>query len=280
MRALGLTVFFLGFLTIVGAQAQSPDSFIVEDVNALPGDTVSISIYLENSQFSVGGFTMRFVLIDSTFTNFISISRGVDVFNFDHFYGILHDGTCRVTAIADLPGGNSPPPLPIGYHEVVRVSVAIDELAPGGGYDSVLFMDDSLPPDRDNSISDSTGYINVVPTLVGGIIQFDTQSGIDDNSIDLPSRVELLQNYPNPFNAETRISFTLAQKENNVKLGIYDLMGRQVYGYFWNSLFAGEHFVIWDGKNKNGELLTSGVYFYNLALSGLRARSKRMILLK
>lgn len=279
MKALHFTTLIWISILVVGASGQSPDSFIVENVNAIPGDTVSVSLYLRNSQFSVGGFTMRFVLFDSTYTNFVSISEGSDVVNFDHFYGILHEGTCRVSAIADLPGGSSPPPLPIGFHEVVRVAVAISEFAPIGGSDSILFMNDSLPPDRDNSISDSTGYINVVPTLVGGIIIFESQSGMDE-PVELPSRVELYQNYPNPFNSNTRISFSLAYEEINIKLAIYDIMGRQVNGFFWNYLPAGEHYVGWDGKNKNGELLTSGIYFYRLALAGLIAESKRMTLLK
>jgi hypothetical protein len=280
MKALNFTAMFLIFLMVGGAYGQSPDSFIVENVNSLPGDTVSISIYMHNTQFSVAGFTMRFVLQDSAFTNFVWISRGSSTVNFEHFYVRLNDGTCRITGLADLPFyGDTIPPLPIDFHEMVRVGVAISELAPFGGSDSLLFMNDSLPPDRDNSISDSTGYFNEEPTLVGGIILIDTQSGIDD-PVELPSRVELFQNYPNPFNAKTRISFILAQEEKNVKLDIYDIMGRRVNGFFWNYLLAGEHYVIWDGKNNSGELLTSGIYFYRLALSGLIAESKRMTLLK
>jgi hypothetical protein len=279
MKALNFTTLFLVLVLITGAYGQSPDSFIVENVNSLPGDTVSISIYMHNTQFSVAGFTMRFVLQDSAFTHFIGASRGAAVFDFDYFNVILNDGTIRVSGIADLPGGGSPPLLSPGIHEMVNVAVVIDELAPGGESDSIIFMDDSLPPDRDNSISDSTGYINEVPTLIGGVILFDTQSGIDD-PVELPSRVELFQNYPNPFNAKTRISFILAQEEKNVKLNIYDVMGRRVNGFFWDYLLAGEHYVIWNGKNDSGELLTSGIYFYRLVLSGLLAEGKSMTLLK
>jgi hypothetical protein len=279
MKTMKLTVMILAFLCASGALAQSPDSFVVEDSSALPGDTVSVSIYLRNTQFSVAGFTMRFVLLDSSYTSFIAISRGSAVMGFDYFNAILHDGTCRVSGIADLPGGNSPPLLPLGYHEVVRVSVAISDLAPVGGSDSILFMDDSLPPDRDNSISDSTGYINEVPTLVGGIIMFETQSSIDDQ-LDLPSRARLYQNFPNPFNAETRISFMLAEETDRIKLDIFDLMGREVKSYFWDYLYSGEHYVTWNGKNNNGESLASGVYFYRLILSDSIIDRKSMTLLK
>lgn len=280
MKALSFTI-ALAVLIIAGAAfAQSPDSFIVESVNATPGDTIAVSVYLRNTQFSVAGFTMRIILQDSTYTNFVAASRGAAVFDFDYFNAVLSDGTIRIAGIADLPGGNSPPLLAMGIHEMANLSVAISELAPLGESDSVLFMDDSLPPDRDNSISDSTGYINEVPSLVGGVILFETQSGIDADPVDLPSRVKLDQSYPNPFNARTNISFTLAHEEKNVTLEVYDLMGRRVDSFFWDHLSAGEHYVIWDARNENGELLTSGVYFYRLALSGMIADSKRMILLK
>jgi len=279
MKALSFTITIAVLLMVGGALAQSPDSFIVESVNATPGDTVAVSVYLRNTQFSVAGFTMRIILQDSTYTNFVAASRGSAVVDFDYFNVILNAGTIRISGIADLPGGGSPPLLPMGIHEMANLSVAISELAPLGESDSVLFMDDSLPPDRDNSISDSTGYINEVPSLIGGVILFETQSGVDD-PIELPSRVDLKQNYPNPFNARTRISFTLAQEEKNVKLDIYDIMGRRVNGFFWNHLFAGDHYVTWDAKDESGELLTSGVYFYRLALSGVFADNKRMILLK
>ncbi|UCE67270.1 MAG: T9SS type A sorting domain-containing protein [Candidatus Zixiibacteriota bacterium] len=280
MKSINLTALILGLLLASGVFAQSPDSFVVEDSCAMPGDTVSVSIYLRNTQFSVAGFTMRFVLIDSFYTSFIAVSRGIAVAGFDYFNAILNDGNCRISGIADLPGGNSPPLLPAGYHEMVRVSVEISEFAPVGGSDSILFLDDSLPPDRDNSISDSTGYINEVPTLDGGIIIFDAQSGIDDNPIELPSRARLFQNYPNPFNAETRISFALVDEAGNIELDIFDTMGREVKSYFWNGLYAGEHYVIWDGMNKDGESLTSGVYFYRLILSNSIIDRKSMTLLK
>jgi len=160
------------------------------------------------------------------------------------------------------------------------VSVAISEFAPIGGSDSIIFMDDSLPPDRDNSISDSTGYINEVPTLINGAIFFELQSGIDDDPVELPLKAELFQNYPNPFNAETRISFALMNEANNVNLDIFDIMGREVKSYFWNGLYTGDHYVVWNGKNKSGKPLTSGIYFYRLILSDSVVDRKSMTLLK
>lgn len=281
MKLINLTALILGIFLASGVLAQCPDSFIVENGYALPGDTVTVSIYMRNTQFAVAGFTMRFVLIDSIFTNFVWISRGAGTINFEHFNVLFHDGTCRIVGLADLPyNGGTTPPLPIGYHEMVRVGVVISELAPVGGSDSIVFMSDSLPPDRDNSISDSTGYINEVPTLINGLILFETQSGIDDGELELPHKAQLFQNYPNPFNAETRISFTIADEPNNISLDIFDIMGREVKDYFWIGLMPGEHSVTWDGKNKSGQPLASGIYFYRLIVSDSIVDRKSMTLLK
>lgn len=280
MKLVSILLLIIGVLIAVGASAQSPDSFIVENGSALPGDTILVSIYLHNTQFSVAGFTMRFILLDSTYTSFIAVGRGSAVVDFDYFNANINSGTCRIAGIAALPGGNNPPLLPIGYHEMVRVSVVVSDSAPPGGLDSILFVDDLIPPDRDNSISDSTGYINEVPTLIGGMIIFETQSAIDDNPVGMPLKMELLQNYPNPFNGETQINFILAQNAENVNLDIFDLIGRVVKNFFWSNLTVGNHSVLWDGKNQYGETLSSGIYFYKLETNNAVADYKKMTFLK
>jgi len=83
MKTMNFTILILVLLLSTGVFSQSQDSFIVEDSYALPGDTVSISIYMHNTQFSVAGFTMRFVLLDSIYTHFIAAARGDSVFSFD-----------------------------------------------------------------------------------------------------------------------------------------------------------------------------------------------------
>lgn len=280
MKTFGVSLLIVIIFLSASVLAQIPDSFIVENADAMPGDTVNIPVYLHNTQFPVAGFTMRIVLKDSSYTSFVGVGRGSDIINFEYFNVRLYEGSIKVAGIADLPGGGHPAPLEIGTHEMISVSVAIDELAPLGGYDSLVFMDDSLPPDRDNSISDSTGYISVVPTLVAGVINFDTQSGLYDDPSELPVRTGLMQNYPNPFNAETRISFMLVNGGNDVRMDVYDVLGREVRNFFWSRLDAGEHYVVWDGKNEYGGSLASGIYFYRLFISSALIDYKRMTLLK
>jgi hypothetical protein len=89
----------------------------------------------------------------------------------------------------------------------------------------------------------------------------------------IPEKIALAQNYPNPFNASTRISFNLPQA-GDVKVVVYDLLGRVVEVPLNVFKEAGNHSVTW-----NGNKYTSGIYFYRLETAeGSYAR--RMTLLK
>ncbi len=268
------------FLGATNAFPQSPDSLIVTNAVAAPGDTAVVSVLLHNTQFSVGGFAMRFVLLDSVNASFQRVERGADTQDFDHLNIQQSEGTCKVVGIVNLPGGNNAPPLHIGVHDLVRVFIFIEDTAPWGMMDSVLFMDDTLPPGRDNSISDSTGYINEIPTLIGGEILFDVAIDVSEIPPSIPDKLELYQNYPNPFNAETMIRFRLSAEMDEISISIYDIVGRMVGRFHWSDLPPGQHEVIWSGYDDNDRSLASGVYFYRLEAGSLPAIVKRMTLLK
>jgi glucose/arabinose dehydrogenase/mono/diheme cytochrome c family protein len=72
-----------------------------------------------------------------------------------------------------------------------------------------------------------------------------------------------LQNYPNPFNAATRVRFALPQ-DSEIQLAVFDIGGRLVHELFNGSRPAGNHEVIWDGRNREGNDLSSGIYLVRL----------------
>jgi len=89
----------------------------------------------------------------------------------------------------------------------------------------------------------------------------------------------LAQNYPNPFNPETTIQFTTENTEKNTELVIYNLKGQKVRTIV-NEIFpAGQHSIIWDGKDGSGNSVSSGLYFYKLK-AGRYTSTKKMILMK
>ncbi len=73
----------------------------------------------------------------------------------------------------------------------------------------------------------------------------------------------LEQNYPNPFNPTTEIRFNLP-KATSVKLTVFDLLGRQVVTLADGMYSTGSHVIQWDGKDRSGQLVGSGVYLYKL----------------
>ena len=79
----------------------------------------------------------------------------------------------------------------------------------------------------------------------------------------LPKSVVLCQNYPNPFNPSTTIKYELP-KSSEVRLSMYDVLGREVSVLVNEKRDAGVHEVKFDGAN-----LASGVYFYRLQVRPL-----------
>ena len=89
----------------------------------------------------------------------------------------------------------------------------------------------------------------------------------------LPSEYQLEQNYPNPFNPTTTIHYHMPKAEQ-VKLDVYDIMGRKVATLVDKFMLAGKHQVEFDAAH-----LSSGVYYYRIQM-GAFTDTKRLILQK
>lgn len=101
------------------------------------------------------------------------------------------------------------------------------------------------------------------PTPTGTSIETDDQSSM---------KIELSQNYPNPFNPTTVIGFTIGTQDLasvQVRLAVYDLLGREVAVLVNGVMSAGAHSVSFDASN-----LTSGMYIYQLTSGGSRLTGK------
>ena len=94
-----------------------------------------------------------------------------------------------------------------------------------------------------------------------------------------PQGYVLYGNVPNPFNPETVIRYGLPV-ESEVVLEVYDALGQQVKVLVSGVRSAGDHEVMWDGRNEMGGLVSSGVYFYRLRAGEGFSQMRRMLLLK
>ena len=98
-----------------------------------------------------------------------------------------------------------------------------------------------------------------------------------------PKETVLLPNYPNPFNPETWMPYRLAE-DAFVKLTIYDGNGRVVrtldVGHRVAAVYESRSKTIyWDRRNRFGEPVASGVYFYHLS-AGDYSATRKMVILK
>jgi hypothetical protein len=94
----------------------------------------------------------------------------------------------------------------------------------------------------------------------------------------VPVAARLGQNYPNPFNPETTISYEMLQN-GEVTINVYNLKGQKVKTLVNDTKAAGEHTVVWNGKDDSGNNVSSGVYFYKMQ-AGRYTSTKKMILMK
>jgi len=112
------------------------------------------------------------------------------------------------------------------------------------------------------------------------ILEVDEITGIASPASDLPEKFELSQNYPNPFNPATKINFALPVNEH-VTITIYDILGRETLRLIDKPLQAGYHTIEWNGTNKYGAQVASGVYFFRLSTkSGKFNKINKMVLVR
>ncbi len=97
-------------------------------------------------------------------------------------------------------------------------------------------------------------------------------------SIDSPPANRLAQNVPNPFNAHTAIPFDIG-RAGQVTLEIYDPAGRFISRLVDAPLACNNYTAYWDGTNRRGRRVSSGVYFYILRVEKY-SETKKMILLR
>ena len=71
----------------------------------------------------------------------------------------------------------------------------------------------------------------------------------------------LYQNVPNPFNPTTSIPYML-ERSAHVTIGIYDVSGSRVIVLDDGTKSPGAHAITWNGRDRSGRELPSGVYFY------------------
>lgn len=98
------------------------------------------------------------------------------------------------------------------------------------------------------------------------------------SGIEFPEKFELEQNYPNPFNSSTTIKYSLKHR-SKVRLSILNALGQEIFSAINELQESGTYSVDWNGYDKYGRSVTSGVYFYQIQANKFND-VKKMILLR
>jgi len=70
---------------------------------------------------------------------------------------------------------------------------------------------------------------------------------------------------PNPFSSAVGIKYSVSQRAaDDLTIGVYDVSGRLIYTFDNPDRTIGEHRVVWDGKDRSGSEVASGIYFVTL----------------
>lgn len=195
------------------------------------------------------------------------------------------DGTLVVSGISSkksLVASISPSSftvLPGGYQEV-SVGVNPQGLSFGTHYDTILIV--SNDPDE-NPYPERV----VLSVILTGIEE-------DEDNYQLTiSNYQFLRAYPNPFRTTTAITLSGYEaidthRSSPIALRIYDLSGRLVKSFVISHQATGEKpmtndqypmTVTWDGRDTDGKLVPSGIYFAKLK-SGDKSLTGKLILIR
>jgi hypothetical protein len=146
-----------------------------------------------------------------------------------------------------------------------QLGVAVNETR---AFAWTVWVTDSKDTVQVSTYANATGHTPIYRTV--NLKKLTTTSVEDEN---LPKEFSLSQNYPNPFNPTTAISYSLPQ-DVNVKLTVYDMLGREVAVLVNELKSAGTYTV-----SLEGQALASGIYLYRLE-AGNRTFTRKMTLLK
>jgi hypothetical protein len=152
-------------------------------------------------------------------------------------------------------------------------------------FDTAKILDISI---KNRMLCDFTAFLALEPndTIKFMVNPFDESglfTGVKKDDFNLRDTLDL-KAYPNPFNSQTTITFTL-KEPSRVTIGIYNVLGQLVTELVSSDNLNGKQVYHWDGKNRNHETISSGIYFVRALIKGNNSQRtsavyRKLILMK
>ena len=120
----------------------------------------------------------------------------------------------------------------------------------------------------------------------GQIIAYTDGMGyfrLGPKTLIVPGKTSLHQNYPNPFNPVTNIIYDVGFSDGpqqRVNVVVYNLLGQHVRTLVNEQMDIGRYTIQWDGRDKNGIGVSSGIYFVRMMNNYGRIHTRKMMLLR
>jgi len=232
----------------------------------------------------------------------IAIDAGYDTtgyyYPFDLDYGYrIWDGNGDGNAIIDIgPYEFGAPALPKLCGRVTNIDTGepVDYVfirindEPGNFTfaDSAGYFEISLYPDTYDIYAERVFYNseNLQSILVEGdstFVEITMECTLDPVSVNEELMIQnsslIISNYPNPFNPVTTINFNLPV-DSKVDVSIFNIKGQRVKTLLNEALAAGQHQIVWNGKDESGKLVSSGVFFCKIKTDTKNAVRKILLL--
>ena len=263
-----LSVDILDIISMVSYLLQdNPQPFLFDAADINGDDVINVLDIIGVVSIILGGGTEKIAGYDAT--DAVFILDGDNLFSSSN--GMI--GGYQFVVAGDIEGLRVSSKYPM---ELSTVKISEDTLfvlvyslsgkvIPGGNEEILSFSKSSGITLTDLIVSDRFG--KAVNARFG-----------DHEDLVVPREFALSQNYPNPFNSITTINYELPEV-SDIRLVIYNILGQVVTTHDRMNVRPGYHSYAWNGKNKQGVTVSSGVYIYRLK-AGIHTATKKMILLK
>jgi Tol biopolymer transport system component len=174
------------------------------------------------------------------------------------------EGDWKVTVHAETPEGfvSNPGAISADIPDSTLQAVQFTVKDVGSSWTTTKLTHNIKHKGKDITLTSQTRMVNK-KNGKGGNVASNGDGQVEAVTSFIPTDYMLYQNYPDPFNPSTQIEYDLAEN-SEVRVGIYDILGREIITLADGIREAGRYHRTWEGMDANGSPVVSGVYFLRM----------------